>query len=306
MNYVIAIDLGGTKIEAAIINKDGQIVLSQRFKTETISGRQQVLGNIVKSIKYCLQNFDQKISAVGVSAPGFVNDDGEFVFGGGSLGVLVGLNIKREIEKEIGLPVFVGNDANCFTLADAVYGTSKKYNYIFGVIWGTGVGGAYIINKSAQIGALGGFGEFGHIVLEPFLDDSSKCNCGHSGCLEMLASGKNIVRRYKEKGGKLEDPTVKDIYESDEKVAKEVMDDAIHYLGLGLSMAVNFLNPEVIIIGGGVSKLPNEVYVRLQKEIQRYAIPVMAENVKLERYSISDSEGILGAAALAFEGLKKI
>lgn len=305
MYYAIAIDLGGTKIEAAVVDRDGHIVFSKRFPTETEKGKEQVLDNVLQSVKYCLSNFDQYILSIGISAPGFINEEGDFVFSG-NMKELMGANIKNRIKVEVNLPVFVGNDANCFALADATFGISRKYNHVFGVIWGTGIGGAYITNKRAQIGALGGFGEFGHIVLEPSLDDSFKCTCGHSGCLEMFAGGKNIIRRYKEKGGKLEDPTVKDIYESDEKSAREVMDDAIHYLGLGLSMAVNFLNPEVIIIGGGVSKLPNEVYVRLQKEIQRYAIPVMAENVKLERYSISDSEGILGAAALAFEGLKKI
>lgn len=298
--YAIALDIGGTKIECAVVNHKGKILFKKRFATQAESSKNKIMKNIFSTIEYCLENCKKRIEGIGISMPGFINKDGKFVFEGGNLIHLKNVYVQNLIEEEFDLPVWIANDADCLALAEAMYGAGQKYDYVFGVIWGTGIGGGYVTNLNTNKGAIGGFGEFGHIVLESNKKDGRKCNCGHRGCLEMLASGKNIVEQYKQNGGKIKNPDPALIYNSKEKVAREVINQAIKYLGLGLSMVVNITNPEIIIIGGGVSNLPDEVYLKLRKQVKKYAVPVLAKDLKIRRYSISDSAGILGAASLVF------
>ena len=266
-NHVIAIDFGGTKIEGSIVDKKGKIGATKRVSTEAKKGKDQILKNIIAVINHLKSNFNKNIKGVGISLPGFIDKKGRLVFGGGTLTCLVGVNLKRELERRTKLPVFLENDANCFALAEAVYGAGKNHGIVLGVIWGTGIGGGIIINKHVYSGSFGGAGEFGHMVIDPTIIRGPKCGCGQYACLEMLSSGKNIARLYKKKGGKIKTTHVKAIYESKERASKEVIDDAIHYLGVGLANIVNVLNPDIIVLGGGVSKLPDVVYKKLEREV---------------------------------------
>lgn len=249
-----------------------------------------------KDKKKISEVFLPKISGVGISMPGFTDRKGKVIFGGGTLTSLVGANLKKEIEKRTKLPVFIENDANCFALAEAVFGAGKKYRVVLGVIWGTGIGGGLVINKRIYSGAFKDGLEFGHIVLDDNIKDGPVCGCGHRGCLEMLASGKNIARRYCQFGGKIKNAGAKEIYHSKEPAAKKAIADAIHYLGIGIADMVDAFNPEVIVMGGSVSRFPPAVYGRLKQEIKKYAVPVLAKNLHIVRYKISADEGILGAA----------
>ncbi len=301
MMYAIGIDIGGTKIEGSIIDDKGNIHINRRTQTEAEKGKEQILSNLADMIKYLKENSKRNIKGVGISIPGFIDNSGKMVFGGGTLTSLIGVNLKKELEKRVKLPVFLENDANCFALAEAVYGAGKGYGIVFGIIWGTGIGGGIIINRHIYSGTIGGAGEFGHIVIDPTITKGPKCGCGQYACLEMLTSGKNISRIYTQNGGKIKDANPRQIYDSKEKTAQKILADAIHNLGIGISTLVNVLNPDIIVIGGGVSQLPSPVYTRLEKEVKRFALPVLTKNLKIVRHRISDSAGLLGAAALVFE-----
>ncbi|VVB60316.1 N-acetyl-D-glucosamine kinase [uncultured archaeon] len=274
------------------------LVFSSRFKIPKfrIPKEFEKLRLKEKVIKKFLEVFKPHINGVGISMPGFTDKKGKVIFGGGTLTSLVGVNLKKELEDRTKFPVFIENDANCFALAEAVHGAGKRYNAVLGVIWGTGIGGGLVINKKIYSGAFKDSLEFGHMVIDPNLTSGPKCGCGHYGCLEMLASGKNISRRYYELGGKIKNAGAREVYLSSEPAAKKAISDAIHYLGLGLADMVDAFNPEVIVMGGSVSRFPPAVYGRLKKEIKKYALPVLAKNILLVRYKISADEGILGAA----------
>jgi len=298
--FAIALDVGGTKISGSIVDESGKIKNSTLVPTQAEKGSKHVIRNILGVIKTLRYGFRKKLEGIGICLPGIVNRKGEVVFGGGSLSCLVGCNLKKEVERVERLPVFIANDADCFALGEAVYGAGKGHDIVVGIIWGTGIGGGIIINKKIVSGSAGKSGEIGHVVVEHEMSEGKRCACGHYGCLEMLASGKNIVRRYKEKKGRIADPNPASIYKSKEAAAKEVIDDSIRYMGLGLSYIVNIIGPDIIVLGGGVSNLPDKVLRRIEKEIRKNALPAMSKKMKLVKSKISDEPAILGAANLVF------
>jgi glucokinase len=292
MEYAIAIDMGGTNIRGVIIDSKLKIHKSLHAHTEPEKGKKKVIDNLVKMINDLKASTDKKIKGVGVSMPGFINKKGRVDLGGYTLKILDGTNIKNILEKRTKCKILIENDANCFAFAEAIYGAGKGYDYVVGVIWGSGIGGGIIIDQKIYRGALGGAGEFGEMIIEP--DSKLKT-------LEDRSCGKGIMKRYKQRGGKIPNAGVYEIFHSKEKVAKEIIADAVRHFGLGLANLIHIINPEVLVIGGGVSKLPLKVYKTIRSEILRHTHPALVNHVKIVRHAISDDAGLLGAAALVFE-----
>ncbi|MFC1623394.1 ROK family protein, partial [Patescibacteria group bacterium] len=186
-----------------------------------------------------------------------------------------------------------------------MYGAGKNGKVVVGVIWGSGIGGGIVIDGKIFSGANSAAGEFGHTVIDASLAEGRKCGCGQSGCWENLASGRAISEIYQASGGEIENAVPTEIYASEEEVAKRVILDALRYMGLGVAGVIGALNPDVIVFGGGVSKLPNGVYERIEKDVRRYSIEELTENLEIVRHQISDSAGVVGVAMLVFEEFKK-
>ncbi|MBU1198501.1 MAG: ROK family protein [Nanoarchaeota archaeon] len=284
MKLAIGIDLGGTKILGIVMDEKGRIHKSYERPTEAHKSRQKILSNIVEVIKKLEL---PGICGVGMGIPGFAVD-GKMVFGGGTLGKLVGINIKKEIEKRIKFKVFLENDANCFALAEHRFGAAKECSNSIGIIWGTGVGSGIIINNKIYSGTLGGAGETGHTKL---------VINGEIKEVEDLISGPNIVKRYEELSGKKAHmPTV--ILNQKDKVARKLYQEVVLYTGLFFSNLIHTFNPDCIVVGGGVSNLP--IYKDIRKIVNKYTIPSMAKACKIKKHSISDDAGVIGAAQLVF------
>lgn len=298
MKYAIGIDLGGTKISAGVVNSEGKVLYSaEKVATEEHLGKEKVLENIKNIVKDITSNFKDKLEGVGMGMPGFVDAKGVLLTGGPYLKSVVGVNIKTFLEESTGLPAFVTNDANCFAMAEARYGAGKGSINMAGVIWGTGVGAGIIVDGKLLEGCHGGAGEFAHFNISDSLEE-------HFDELRVSANcaGHDVVRMYKEKGGKIADPNVKLIYESDEPAAKEVINRAINFFGIALSSLVTTVNPELIVLGGGLSNLPDEVYDRLYEQVRkRVYIDYMTDNLKIVRYKLSADSGMIGAASLVFD-----
>ncbi|MFH1211998.1 MAG: ROK family protein [Candidatus Woesearchaeota archaeon] len=300
MKYAIAVDFGGTKIKGCIVDDEARIIKSMKTLTEADNGKKQVLQNISRVVSQLESGFTKPISGIGISMPGFADKTGKVLFAGNLLSGLVGVNLKKELKKVSALPVFIENDANCFALAEAIHGAGKNHGIVIGIIWGSGLGSGIVIDRKIYSGSIGGAGETGHILIRPDIK-SSKFGAGHPGSLEMLVSGKNIERMYREKGGKMENPTAEAIYASKEKITKQIFDSAIDNLGIGLSTIVNIVNPDIIVMGGGVSNLSDDVYKKLRTAVRKYALPTHTKKLKISRYKISDDAGVLGAAGLVFQ-----
>lgn len=295
---IIALDIGGTKIEGAVFDNKFNLLKSLRVPTMAKKGRTYVLKSIELVIAALLKNTTHKLTTIGISLPGFANDAGKIIFGGSSLSFLEGVFLKDRLEKKFSLPVRIENDANCFTLAESHFGVGKDVQFLIGVIWGSGLGAGLVyrhpnINRSIIFrGSLGGAMEFGqNKVLHPITNKLVH--------LESLVGGKYLVAAYKKQHGKILYPTVSDIYYSNESFAKKIIKQAILFLGKSLAKLVNTLNPDCIVIGGGVSHLPSAVYKDLLAVVKKEALPSHTKKLKIKPYSLRDDAGLLGAAYLA-------
>lgn len=295
---VIALDIGGTKIHGALVVKGHSIVKRLRVPTLASNGKKFFVNTVKQVISSLIDNSHHKITGIGISLPGF-SDNGKIVFAGNILSFLVGTDLKSMLERTFKIPVVIENDANCFALAESIYGAGRDYSVILGIIWGSGVGGGLVIRKKIvdkhtnkvvskviYPGVFGGALEIGHI---PVKDTT----------LEKIAGGSFILRRYVQLGGKEEHDTVSSLYRSDDKLAKQVIEEAIDAMARGIATGINILNPDIVVVGGGVSQLPKAALNKLFSRCRRYALKSHTGNLEFRRFEISNDSGLMGAAILA-------
>jgi predicted NBD/HSP70 family sugar kinase len=287
MEYVISVDLGGTKITTCLVNKKGKVLEGSRTLTDAGHGRAKVLLNLTGAISAIIKKRKLKISGIGIGVPGFVDRHGKIVFMPNV--PLVGFNLKKYLSKKFSCRVAVENDANCFALGEYFFGKHRS-RMLLGVIVGTGVGSGIVYDGKLVSGCQGGAGEIGHILL-----GSSK-DILHVGKndFESCCSGPNISRRYNEAGGGNKLP--KQVFASSDSIARKVIADEYDSLGRLLGSMVNALNPDTIVLGGSVSKSIDPAKVKAA--IMKYAIPFSAGLVKVRCTRLDDVAAVLGSAAL--------
>lgn len=294
---ILAIDIGGTKIKAGIVSKDYSLLSSIRISTNPKQGKTKILSSLRLIVTSLIEGSKHKITAIGISMPGRVDDVGKILECGTVLSFLVGFNLKKYLEKYFKIPVIVKNDSLCFTVAESIFGAGKNHSDVLGVIWGSGVGAA-IVKDSSNKKLSSNFCstlEFGHsYVYDSYSNKYVK--------LELLIGGSFIKKRYSDLGGKIKNPTVGDIYSSKERLAKNLMRESFELLGMSLANLINLVNPDVVVLGGGVAKLPSSAYKLIFSQLKKYSLPSHIKGVTLRRFKISDDEGLLGAAYLASLG----
>ncbi len=293
MKYAIGLDIGGTKIEGCVVNEKGKIIDKHRIPTEPKKGSKKVTENIFKVI-YELKSRNRKLNIMGIGAgiPGFTDSKGVIVFCPNA--PLKGVNLASKIKNRFKIPAHIDNDANCFAFAEHMFGAGKGSSVMMGLIVGTGVGGGIIVDGHPLTGYQGGAGEIGHIIF----DHNAKQALPGKNDFEALCAGPGLTKRYKKAGGKIKDPDPKKIFASKDQIAKKIVNEEYRYLGILLAGFVNTLNPDRIVLGGGVSNVLSGK--KIEQEIKKFAIPFSAGKVKVKRHRIGDSAGVLGAAALVF------
>ena len=304
MVYAIALDIGGTKIETALLDHKHRLCEKKRiyFNKDSSDPRvklkkREVLKLICLAIDkfYHDARYNSRIYGIGISIPDVIDKRGNIV-GTSKLDALSDFSLGRYLAKKYGRKVTVNNDADCFALGEAIIGAGKGYQNVIGVIWGTGIGAGIIFDKKIYAGSTGSAGEFGHNVIDP---DGPKERNGLRGTVEAFCGGPNVVKNYKAAGGRLKNPTPREIFLSKEKAAKQTINSAITHLSIGLASLMNMLNPGVIVMGGGLSNLP--VYKQLNKETRKYTIDGLRKHVRVTRNKLGDSAGIYGAAIKVFQ-----
>ncbi|HHE36815.1 MAG TPA: ROK family protein [Candidatus Woesearchaeota archaeon] len=282
MSMVIGVDLGGSKIKGILMDEKGRVIKQYRRPTLAHKSRKKIVKNIIEVINYLRV---RGVKGVGVASPGFVLPNGRMTCMP-NLSKLEGYKLREELEKESGLKVFLENDANCFALAEHRRGSAKGYKHSIGVIIGTGVGTGIIINNQIYRGVAGGAGEAGHTYL--LVDNKVKT-------VEDLISGPSIVRRYEEVSGKRA-YTPRVILRSRDRYARKVYDETAFYIGLFFANLINIFNPEIIVVGGGVSNIP--FYSDVKKVVKKYAQPFMGKVCDIKKNGLGDDSGVIGAAEL--------
>ena len=292
----LGIDLGGTKIEAAVINDDGEFIWRQRTPTPSYSYKDIL--EAITGLVHASTEVTGFTGPVGMGIPGCLSPKTGLVRGANTT-VLNGQDLKGDLEKASGRPFRLANDANCFVLSEATDGVAKDYKTVFGVIVGTGCGGGFVVNGQIIEGGNGITGEWGHTPLPWPLDfeyDGHDCWCGNTGCIETYVSGPAVSLDYEQRTGT--SLTVKEIAERTniDLVAESVLQVMEDRLGRGLAQIINIFDPDAIVLGGGLSNLD-----RLYKNIPRkWPTLVFSDTVDtpLLKAEYGDSSGVRGAAWL--------
>ena len=287
----IGIDLGGTKTEL-IVTGDNPLEVIQKKRVETErAGYSGLLGQL-KGLVDSVRTLAVKSPAVGLGAPGFVDPYNGSV-GSSNLTPLRFRPFQQDLQEQLQMPVRVVNDANCFALAEATIGAAKKYNVVFGVILGTGCGGGISIHKNIHRGANRIAGEWGHHTLYP---DGRDCYCGNKGCTESYISGTALEKEWQEISGtfsRVTDVIDNKLYESH----PEWRSNFILNFGRAMANVIDILDPDAIVIGGGLSKI-DFLYTDGKESAYSETFSEIVSTPILKN-KLGDSGGVFGAAMLA-------
>ena len=306
--YVFGVDIGGTTVKLGLFNKAAELLDKWEIPTVKENGGEQILPDVAKSI---LKKMEEKgiaksdIIGIGVGAPGAVDEEGTMVGGAVNLGWGV-LNIPQTLKEYLDVPVKAANDANVAALGEMWQGGGKGHRNMVAVTLGTGVGGGIIVEGKILTGATGAGGEIGHIHMDD--NETELCGCKKKGCLEQYASATGIVRLAKRRlaeddkpsclrEGEISAKTVFDGVKAGDEVAIEIAERFGNYLGKGLAMVACTVNPEVFVIGGGVSKAGEILLSFIKPSFEKYVFSP-CKKVEFALAKLGNDAGIYGAAAL--------
>ncbi len=313
-NLRLGVDLGGTKIEAVILQRDGtrttapDVVARRRVATQRDEGYDAVLERVATLIADVTREAGVSIPLpIGVGMPGGVTmrtrsgtrapSSLRLVKNSNTL-CLNGRPFHDDLQARVGRAIAFENDANCFALAEAAFGAAREARVAFGVIMGTGVGGGIALRDALGVrtwgGAQGIAGEWGHVVLEP--RDGAPCYCGRRGCVETFLSGPAIERAYAARSGVTR--TLRELASAqlDDPHAQATLDEVVEVFGRALAIVIDVLDPDVVVLGGGVSNLA-VLYDRGIDAVRR-SIFNDELRTKIVRNELGDSAGVFGAALL--------
>ncbi|WP_422007775.1 ROK family protein [Roseivirga pacifica] len=299
-NKLWGIDLGGTKIEGIVLEScdNPKTLVRTRIDTESDKGYEHVLNNIKRLIDMLADEVGEQPEIIGMGTPGTIDPPTGLLKNSNSQAINK-KPFKADLEELLGIPVLMANDANCFALAETRMGIVPEVDpnakVVFGVIMGTGCGGGVVVNNQIIGGKHGIGGEWGH----NFLDESGgKCYCGKSGCTEKIISGTGLEDYYEQLTGtrkKLKE-IIPDARSGTDENAVKTLDRLVHFFGLAISTIINVLDPDVIVLGGGVGNIP-ELYNRGVAEATKYIFNPRLET-KIVKPKLGDSAGVFGAAYL--------
>ena len=288
----IGIDLGGTKIEGAVLDAGGTSVWRHRIATESERGYAHILHRVEEMADACRQ-VAPECETLGIGTPGAVRPDGTMK--NCNTTCLNGRRLPQDLTQRLGLTVRVENDANCFALAEAVVGAGREAALVFGVILGTGVGGGIVYRGELLRGSQHIAGEWGHHSIDAH---GPKCYCGQRGCVERLIAGPALEEQYAALSGRTAAvAAIVAAFRAGEPAASQIMRQLLDRFGRAMANVISILDPDVVVLGGGLSNI-DELYSLGRQAIAGY---VFNDELRtpLRRNQLGDSAGVVGAAMLA-------
>jgi glucokinase len=301
---VVSMDLGGTNVRLGIVDSTGRVLRRQRTRMARFTSKDDLcdwLGTAIGDFIAANAGLARP-RAVAIGFAGPTKSEAGVVHYAPNVGRFTHIDVARRLERALGLPVVVENDANCAALGEFWRGRGRGAKSLFLFTLGTGIGGSLLIDGRVWHGADGIAGEIGHTIVA---SGGPRCSCGRLGCLEALVSATAIVRDYREAAGRRGGPAgevtakqVVDLARAGDRVAGRVLKRSACALGIGIANVFHLLNPEIILIGGGVSRAGAILLQPAIAEARSLVFPPLADRVKVRRTSLGDDAGILGAAYL--------
>ena len=313
--YVVGVDFGGTKILSGVFNKDLDCLARAKVSTKSERGVEAVIQRIARAVREAVDEADldfKQVRGVGIGAPGAVDQESGTVIFAPNL-KWKDVALKKELEKELGIPVFLENDCNINTLGVYEVELKAKPRNVIGIFLGTGIGGGIIVDGELFRGFNRTAGELGHMVIEV---GGPKCGCGNRGCFEALASRTALFKKIEtavKEGQKtilteMLGPDLKDLRSGDlrkaikkgDKFVEKVVEEAAEYTGIAVGNLINIFNPEVIVLGGGIiDQLGGEMTPIIIETAKDYAMDGTFDGIEIIASDVGDDAGILGGAVLA-------
>ncbi len=294
------IDLGGTKLEGAVLENraNPRIIARMRIPTEADKGYDHIIGQVVKLVDMMATETGTRPAALGLGHPGAI-DPNTGVIKNANTTALIGKPFDKDLSARLGIPVKLANDANCFAMAEAHMGAVPEVlpnaEVVFGVIMGTGVGGGLVVHGKVINGRQGIGGEWGHNFLDV---DGGSCYCGRSGCVETLISGPALERYYAKVSG-----TVSPLHDiclraeaGTDSVAVQTINRLLHFFGKAMAVVINIVDPDVIVLGGGLGHI-DRLYTDGVDEVRKYVFNDRLDTLFVKP-KLGDSAGVYGAALL--------
>jgi len=311
--YSIGIDLGGTKILAAIVNPiTGEVICSVKKKTKKEKGSDFIIKRISKVISELISKSNisiNQISSIGIGIAGQVDRDTGVLIAAPNLDC-ENVNFKVALSEKFSKPIYIGNDVEVATIGELVFGAGNTHQNFVCVFVGTGVGSGIVMNGKIYTGFSGTAGEIGHIVVS---SGGRACGCGANGCLEAYASRsaieqkikgaikkghKSIISDYIKDDGIIRSKYLKMAFDKKDDIVLNCLTEAAEYLSSGLASVINFLNPETIILGGGLINAIDSFFDLTQRKTIAKCLPTPSLVTKIEKTKLGDMAGVIGAALL--------
>lgn len=311
--YSIGIDLGGTKILIGLVEKEsGKVVSHIKKKTKKEKGPENIVRKMVEGVEELLEESGKsftEISSIGIGSAGQIDRKNGIIIGAPNLDCY-NLNLKEILQDKFNIPVFVGNDVEVATIGEQKFGAGKGCADFVCVFVGTGIGSAIVKNGQIIYGATGTAGELGHIIVDL---NGRPCACGAYGCLEAYASRsaietriegalkkgrKSCISEYLEEGKAITSSMIRKSIEREDELVTQCVSEASEYLSGGLASVINLINPELIILGGGLIEAVDYFYKQTIKKAKSKSLPVPAEKIRFSKTILGDYSGVIGAALL--------
>lgn len=315
-SYAVGIDLGGTNIKAGLVDSIGKIVLKKSIETCAEQGYKRVIERMAGLVLELVRTMGEEVKGVGIGTPGLVDAERGVVIELPNLKGWTNVPVCGEIRKLTGYRCFLGNDANNMAFGESTVGAAKGKRNIVCITLGTGVGGGIIIDGKVYQGSTGVAGEVGHTIIDM---NGPECNCGGRGCLERYVGNKyiseyavKVVKKFRGKskivdaaGGDVNRITPEAVYraaKAGDMTAKKILRDIGRLIGIGLVSVVNILNPEMVVIGGGVANAGELLFRGVRDGLMERGMKGIVKSVRVVKAKLGNDAGIIGSAMLAMRG----
>ena len=321
-DVILGVDLGGSKILTAVVNSRGEMLSSDEGITPAQKGHEAIIQSILESAHRALGQADVstlELTAIGVGAPGLSNPETGILLTSPNLPGWRDVPLRDIIQEGLGKKTFLTNDANAAALGEFYLGAARGARNFIYITLSTGIGGGIVVDGKIYSGTIGAAGEVGHMTID---DDGPICNCGNRGCWETLASGTALAREARhwiEEGnrtsileyaeGNIENVTAQAVHSAAKKgdsLAKELIARTGYYVGVGLANLINIFNPELIVIGGGLTNIGDMLLKPAFKTAGERAYKEAFQAVRFAPAELGRNSGVLGAAAFALQEMGKL
>ncbi|MDH3696340.1 MAG: ROK family protein [Nitrosopumilus sp.] len=288
MLYKLGVDLGGTKTEAVLLDENFNVIERKRIPTP-----QNDYHQILNSISSLVLDISENVSdfSLGICTPGAISKKTGLIKNSNAQ-CLIGRSLKEDLENKLGKKISMENDANCFTMAESILGVAANYGLVFGVILGTGIGGGIVIDKKLHSGRTNIGGEWGHHTLHR---NGNSCHCGKTGCVETYISGPSLENQWIKLTGKSQSlPEI--LSNIDNEIGKKWKYEFLENFGYGLANVIDILDPDVIVLGGGLSNI-DFLYTEGKESVYSKVFSDLVDTPILKN-KLGDSAGVFGACML--------